>query len=66
MPNIFERSLIRAGDGGLVLVIPKSWVTYHCLKPGDILRVKTNGNLVVEPTVLGKWKKAKKPTNLGN
>ncbi len=63
MANIFERSLIRTGDGGLVLVIPKPWVTYHGLEAGDIVRVKTNRKLVVEPTVLGKWKRKAKTSN---
>lgn len=57
MPNIFERSLIRIGDGGLTLMIPKSWVTYHHLEAGDVLRVKTNRKLVVDPVVIGKWKR---------
>ena len=57
MPNIFERSLIRMGDGGLIIIIPKPWATYHQLQPGDIVRVKTNKNLVVEPVVIGKWKR---------
>jgi len=61
MPNIFERSLIRIGDGGLTLIIPKSWALAHRLEAGDIVRVKTNRKLTVEPVVIGKWKR--KPTS---
>ena len=57
MPNIFERSLIRIGDGGLTLIIPKALVTCHGLEAGDIVRVKTNRKLTVEPVVIGKWKR---------
>lgn len=55
--NVYKRSLIRVGDGGLSLIIPKSWASYYHLQPGDIVRVKTNGKLVVEPVVIGKWKR---------
>lgn len=57
MANIFERSLVRTGDGGLSLLIPVSWARYYHLEPGDVLRVKTNTKLVVEPVVLRKWKR---------
>lgn len=55
--NVFERSLIRIGDGGLTLIIPKSWASYYQLQPGDIVRVKTNKKLVVDPVVVGRWKR---------
>lgn len=60
MMNVYERSLIRTGAGGLVLVIPKSWASYYQLRPGDIVRVKTNRKLVVEPVVVGKWKRKRR------
>lgn len=49
MPTISERSLMRMGDGGLVLTIPKSWAQYYKLKPGDKVEVVTNGILKVRP-----------------
>lgn len=49
MPNLVERNLIRFGDGGLVVCIPKPWATYYGLKPGDKVQVITNGKLVVKP-----------------
>ena len=57
MANIFERSVIRLGNGALAVVIPKSWATAYGLQSGDVLRVRTNGRLVVEPTVVGTWKR---------
>ncbi len=48
MPNLVERSLIRFGDGGLVVCIPKAWATYYGLKPGDKVFVVTNGELRVK------------------
>ena len=55
--NVFERSLIRMGDGGFTITIPKPWVTFYQLQPGDVVRVKTNKKLVVEPVVLGRWRR---------
>ncbi len=60
MANVFERSLFRVGDGGIALVIPKSFADAHHLKPGDVLRVKTNGRLVVEPVVVARWRRRSK------
>ena len=57
MANVFERSLFKIGDGGIALVIPKSFAIAHHLEPGDVLRVKTNGKLVVEPKVIAKWRR---------
>ncbi len=60
MANVFERSLFKIGDGGIALVIPRSFAVAHHLEPGDVLRVKTNGKLVVEPVVVAKWRRSKK------
>jgi len=54
MPNVFRRSLIRVGNGALVVVIPRPWVEYNGLEPGDVVLVKTNRNLVVDPRVVKK------------
>lgn len=54
MPSLFNRSLIRVGNGALVLVVPRSWVKYNNLQPRDIIQVKVNKNLVVYPKVIGR------------
>lgn len=59
MPSIFKRSLIKVGNGALVVVIPRSWVQYNGLQPRDIVRVKTNKNLTVYPEVIGRNVKGK-------
>lgn len=60
MANLFERSLFKVGDGGIALTIPKPFAIAHHLEPGDVLRVRTNGKLVVEPVVIAKWRRGKK------
>jgi len=54
MPSMFKRSLLRIGNGALAVVVPKSWVDYHGLRPKDVVQVKVNKNLVVYPEVIGK------------
>jgi len=49
MPTVTTRSLIRMGDGGLVITIPKSWAKYYKLKPGDKVEIITNGELIIRP-----------------
>ncbi len=47
MPTLTLRKLIRFGDGGLVITLPKSWVRYYQLKPGDQLEVIADSELVI-------------------
>lgn len=49
MPSVTTRSLVRMGDGGLVITIPKSWAEYYKLKPGKQVEVIANGELRVRP-----------------
>jgi len=55
MPIKVERVLFRVGEGSLAVTLPKSWVVYHRLKPGDTVEVIVNGgvhiNVKVEPEV---------------
>ncbi len=55
MAIIFERSLLKIRDGGMALIIPKSFAIAHHLEPGDVLRVKTNIKLILYPMVIAKW-----------
>ena len=48
MPSLYERSLIKFGQG-LAMTIPKAWADFHGLKPGDKLEVIANGKLTVRP-----------------
>ena len=49
MPTITERSLIRLGQNGLTLTLPKAWADYYQLKPGDKVMVVANRRLVIKP-----------------
>jgi len=50
MPTVTKRTLIKFGENGLVLTIPKAWIDYYELKAGDILVVIANGELRIRPT----------------
>lgn len=49
MPTITERSLIKMGNGGLVITIPKAWAKFYKLQAGEKVEVTTNGDLRVRP-----------------
>jgi antitoxin component of MazEF toxin-antitoxin module len=42
MPIQVERILFRVGEGSLAVTLPKAWVVYNRLKPGDIVEVVVN------------------------
>ena len=49
MPSISKRSLIKFGQNGLALTLPKTWADYYQLKPGDKVMVVANRRLVIKP-----------------
>ena len=49
MPTLTLRKLIKFGESGLVVTIPKGWTRYYGLKAGDRLEVIANGELTVRP-----------------
>jgi len=49
MPTLVERSVIDMGQGSYVMTLPRAWVRYFGIKPGDKLEVVTNGELRVRP-----------------
>jgi len=42
MPIKVERILFRVGEGSLAVTLPKTWVIYHNLQPGDTVEVIVN------------------------
>jgi antitoxin component of MazEF toxin-antitoxin module len=42
MPIKVERILFRVGEGSLAVTLPKTWVIYHRLQPGDMVEVIVN------------------------
>ena len=49
MPGISKRSLIRLGQNGLAITIPKAWADYYQLKPGDKVAAIMNKRLIIKP-----------------
>ena len=47
MPTVTMRTLIKFGEKGLVLTLPKAWVDYYEVKPGDKVSVIADGELIV-------------------
>ena len=45
-----ENRRLRANGGSVALTLPKGWLNYFGLKPGDEVEVVANGNLVIRPT----------------
>ena len=47
MPILVERILFRVGEGSLGVTLPKAWVVYNRLKPGDTVEVIVNDGVLV-------------------
>ncbi|MFC2032088.1 AbrB/MazE/SpoVT family DNA-binding domain-containing protein [Chloroflexota bacterium] len=47
MPILVERILFRISEGSLAVTLPKAWVVYNHLKPGDTVEVIVNDGVTV-------------------
>ena len=47
MPIQVERILFRVGEGSLAVTLPKAWVIYNRLKPGDKVEVIVNDGVTI-------------------
>jgi len=47
MPIKVERILFRVGEGSLGVTLPKAWITYNQLKPGDKVEVIVNDGVLI-------------------
>jgi len=47
MPIKVERILFRVGEGSLAVTLPKAWVIYNRLKPGDRVEVIVNDGVLI-------------------
>lgn len=47
MPIKMERILFRVGEGSLAVTLPKAWVVFNHLKPGDKVEVIVNESVTV-------------------
>ena len=48
MPIKVERTLFKIGEGGFAVTLPKAWVKYHNLKPGDKVEIIANSKLTIK------------------
>ena len=51
MPIQVERTLFRIGNGGFAVTVPKAWVRYRKLQPGDKVEVVADEDLIIRPMV---------------
>ena len=47
MPILVERILFRVGEGSIAVTLPKAWVTYNRLKPGDTVEIIVNDGVLI-------------------
>ena len=47
MPIKVERILFRVGEVSLAVTLPKAWVTYNNLKPGDTVEVIADDGVLI-------------------
>ena len=47
MPIMVERTLFKIGEGGFAVTLPKAWIRYYGLKPGDKVEIIANKELTI-------------------
>ena len=47
MPIKVKRGLFKVGEYSLAVILPKPWVDYYELKPGDIVEIVANDHLTI-------------------
>ena len=57
MPILVERTLFRIGNGGFAITLPKAWVRYYKLRPGDKVEIIANDDLTIRVKPEGKGEK---------
>ena len=56
MPIQVERKLFKIGEGGIAVVLPKAWINYHKLGPGDKVQIVADEDLLLRIKVKPKVK----------
>ncbi|KSV16573.1 AbrB family transcriptional regulator [Dehalococcoides mccartyi] len=51
MPLLVERKLFKIGEGGFAVTLPKAWINYHRLKPGDTVEIVVDGDIIIRVKV---------------
>lgn len=49
MPTLSVRTVIDLGQGSYIICLPRAWLRYYGLKPGDKLEVIADGELTIRP-----------------
>lgn len=57
MPTLQERTVIDLGQGSYVVCLPKPWLKYYGIKPGDKVVIEANGELTIMPKGIRKKRK---------
>ena len=47
MSILVERKLFKSGEGGIAVTLPKAWINYYHLKPGDKVEIVGDGELII-------------------
>ena len=47
MPIKVERTLFKIGEGGFAVTLPKAWINYYQLKPGDKVEIIADDALTI-------------------
>lgn len=47
MPTLVERTVIDMGQGSYIITLPKPWLRYFKIQPGDKLEIETDGDLII-------------------
>jgi antitoxin component of MazEF toxin-antitoxin module len=47
MPIKVERTLFKIGEGSYAVILPKAWVRYNQLRPGDRVEIVVNDSLTI-------------------
>ena len=47
MSILVERKLFKCGEGAIAVTLPKAWINYYNLKPGDKVEIVGDGELTI-------------------
>lgn len=49
MPILEERRIYQSGKSSVAITLPRGWVRYLRLQPGDKVEVEADGELIIRP-----------------
>jgi len=57
MPIFLERKILDLRQGSYAICLPKAWLSFFGLGPGDVLEITGNGELTIRPKKRGKGRR---------